>query len=187
MLKVISGKHRGRRIEVLDDKAVRPTSGRTRAAIFNILHHASFLEFDVITDAVVVDLFCGSGALGLEALSRGAAHVTFIDQNPKCLALIEQAAEKWGERSQVTTLRSDSTNIPPARKKCMLAFLDAPYRQGLTGKGLETLKKSGWLENGAVVVAETAKEEDYDLPEGFTLLDERVYNNTKVRFIGFAG
>lgn len=181
-MRIISGKHRGRRIEMSEKTEIRPTSGRTREAIFNILTHASFGRDGepLLIGKRVLDIFCGTGGLGLEALSRGAQHVTFIDRNTSSLALARSNAERFGEADNVSFIRSDSTNLPPAMYPCTVAFADPPYNQGMAEPALASLRRQGWLEPNAIVIIELSARELLHVPEGYELLDERKYGNSKV-------
>lgn len=181
-MRIISGKHRGRRIAMIDGNEIRPTSGRTREAIFNILTHGSFGRDgeSPLIGKRVVDIFCGTGGLGLEALSRGAAHVTFVDRNPQSLALARDNAEHFGELSSAAFIRSDSTQLPPATYPCTVAFADPPYDKGQAAPALASLRKNGWLEPNGLVVLELHHRELIHIPEGYEQLDERRYGNSKV-------
>jgi 16S rRNA (guanine966-N2)-methyltransferase len=187
MLKIISGKHRGRNVRTKESKSVRPTSGKARGAIFNILMHRQFEGFEdsPVIDRSVVDLFCGTGALGLEALSRGAAHVTFVDGSADSIALARDNARSMGEEPNTAFIRSDSTVLPLARRQCSLAFLDPPYNSGLAAKSLASLDKQGWLLPSAVVVAEISSRETLLPPEHFRIADERIYGNSKIIFLQY--
>lgn len=181
-MRIISGKHRGRRIAMAEGTDIRPTSGRTREAIFNILTHGSFGRNgeSPLVDKRVVDIFCGSGGLGLEALSRGAAHVTFIDRNPHSLSLARENAERFKETETTSFIRSDSTQLPPAPHPCTVVFADPPYNKGMAAPALESLRKNGWLEQNALVVLELSAHELLHIPAGYELMDERRYGNSKV-------
>lgn len=194
MMRIIAGKHRGRTIEVLAEKGLRPTTGKVREALFNLLKHGKFMkEPDFIQDdnpsllegRRVIDIFCGSGALGLEALSRGASHAVFVDQNTKVMALARSNAEKLHEEENCTFIRSDSTQLPKAVEPCMVAFLDPPYLSGLSHAGLKTLSANGWLERGAIVIVEQSKKEALKLPPDFYLVDERFYNLTRISLLQY--
>lgn len=193
-MKITGGKYRGKIIEASSGPGVRPTKGMIREAMFNILRHGRFLKNEdfvrdknnsLIEGRYVVDIFCGTGALGLEALSRGAAHVTLVDQNARALAVARQNVAHLREEIRVEIIRSDSTRLPPARQMCMLAFLDPPYNQGLAAKGLASLRDNGWLAHGAVVVVEHAKQEDIVAPGGFHVLDERRHDKTRVTMLQY--
>ena len=184
-MRIISGKHRGRRIAMHDNDDIRPTSGRTREAVFNILAHGDFREDGVslLEGARIIDIFCGTGALGLEALSRGAAHVTFVDKNPQSLALARQNVAHFKEEANVSFHRNDSTQLPPATLPCAIAFADPPYNKNMAKPALESLRKQGWLEPKAIVVLELSVHELIHLPEGYTLLSERRYGNSRIMIL----
>lgn len=181
MLRIFAGKHRGRKLQVFDNKQVRPTAGRTREAIFNILNHGRFGGDErFLDDCTVLDLYCGSGALGLEALSHGASHAVFIDMNPECLTIAKKNAEHMGEGGNVTVIRSDSSNPPPARFPCSLVFVDPPYGKKLLVPSIQNLAARGWLKEGSIIVAEMGKKEDIPEIDGFTRIDDRIYGRTHV-------
>ena len=186
-MRIVGGQHRGRTIKPPTGRDVRPTSDRTRESMFNILAHG-IDDFD-LSDISVLDLFCGTGALGLEAQSRGAGHATFIDSDAKSLALAKENAATIGEWRNVTLLKIDSRRLGPpplaAKAPCQLAFLDDPYGQKLTGPALLALVNNGWLADGAVVVVEVADKEPLEPPRHLKLLDERVYGAAKVMFLRY--
>lgn len=181
-MRIIAGKHRGRRIAMKDDADIRPTSSRTREAVFNILMHASFGRDgeSPIIGKRVLDIFCGTGGLGLEALSRGASHVTFIDRNPQSLALARENVTNFKEQDNATFIRSDSTQLPPATFPCTVAFADPPYDKGQAAPALKSLKSAGWLEKDAIVILEISTKDLVQLPEGFEQIDERKYGNSRI-------
>lgn len=182
MLKIIGGKHRGRVLEAPEGQNVRPTSSRAREALFNILAHANWHEDGTspLIDARVLDAFAGSGALGLEALSRGAAHVTFLDNDARSIKLIGDNLRLLGEVAAAKVVRADATRPPPAREFCDLVFLDPPYRSGLSGSALAALAEAGWLAPEAIVTVELAHNEDIVPPTGFEQIDERRYGAAKI-------
>jgi 16S rRNA (guanine966-N2)-methyltransferase len=186
-MRIVGGQHRGRTLKAPTGREVRPTSDRTRESMFNILAHG--IDDFELSDASVLDLFCGTGALGLEALSRGATHATFIDSDAKSLALAKENAATVGEWRNVTLLKIDSRRLGPpplaAKAPCSLAFLDAPYEQNLTGPALLTLVNNRWLAEGAIVVVEVAQMETLDPPRQLKLLNERVYGAAKVLFLKY--
>ena len=184
-MRIVGGKHRGRNLKAPEGQNVRPTSDRTREAVFNILAHG--IDGFSFQEASVVDLFCGTGALGLEALSRGAGHATFIDSDRASLALAKANAATLGEWRNVTLLKIESKRLAPpplaAKAPCQLAFLDAPYNQGLTQPALLALSNKGWLEAGSVVVVEVAEKELLEPPRSLEVLDERTYGAARVVFL----
>jgi len=186
MIRIIGGKHRGRSIATPEGLTTRPTSNRARESLFNILSHASWRSADVhggtspLIDARVLDAFAGSGALGLEALSRGAAHATFLDSDAMAIKLIGENLRKLGEAGAAKVVRADATRPPPSREGCDLAFLDPPYRSGLAGTALVALAANGWLNPGAIATVELAATEDLAPPPGFEAIDERRYGAAKI-------
>jgi len=123
-VRIVGGRHRGRPLAAPPGRIARPTADRAREALFNILAHAGDFDLD---GAVVADVFAGSGALGFEALSRGADHVFFLETHPAAVAAIRANAATLGEEARVTILRGDATRPPPAARACDLAVLDPPY------------------------------------------------------------
>ncbi len=182
MLKIVGGKHRGRALVAPDGTATRPTASRAREALFNILVHASWREDGTspLIDARVLDAFAGSGALGLEALSRGAAHVTFLDNDAKAIRLIGENVAKLGETAAAKVVRADAARPPSAREACDLVFLDPPYRSGQAAPALAALAQAGWVAPGAIVTVELAHNEDIVPPPGFEAIDERRYGAAKI-------
>lgn len=180
---IISGKHRGRRIESPEGRDIRPTTARIREAVFNILAHGKFSVKNLLPEARVADIFCGSGAMGLEAFSRGAAHVTFVDKSREALVALEHNLEKFGEAQNAALIRTDSSNLPPAAQPYDILLLDPPYHTGLGVNSLNTARKGGWLHDATVAVLEQAWREPVNLPEGYRLVDERKYGNTRIMML----
>ena len=181
-MRVTGGKHRGRRIEAGAGREVRPTAIRARQALFNILAHSPKLLADppLPAEARVVDVFAGTGALGFEALSRGASHVTFIDNDEAALSLIKRNAARLNETEQVSVLQRDATAPGHASVTCDLAFLDPPYRSGLAVLALSALAREAWLRPGTIAVVELAANEEFAPPEGFEIVETRVHGAAKV-------
>ena len=180
-MRIVGGKHRGRRLVAPGGRDTRPTTDRPRQAIFNILAHADWApEFE---GAAVVDAFCGTGALGLEARARGAAWCGFLDMGRPALDAVRANVEALHETANAQILRADAAKPPPAPRACMLAFLDPPYGQGLAPRALEGLLRTGWLAEGALAVVEVADRDPLPLPDGFSALDERRYGDTRVAFL----
>src|SRR5205085_9079060 len=130
MLKIVGGRHRGRSIAAPEGTTTRPTANRARESLFNILMHAGWGTDGTspLIGARALDAFAGSGALGIEALSRGAAHATFLDNDATAIRLIGENLRKIGEAANARVIRADATRPPTAREGCALAFLDPPYR-----------------------------------------------------------
>jgi len=181
-LRIVAGIHKGRALAAPKSNDIRPTSDRVREAMFNILSH-SIADFS-FTDARVLDLFAGTGALGLEALSRGAKFIQFIEHDAAARGLIRSNAETLGATGQVKIWRRDATNlsklegIPPFN----LAFLDPPYAKGLGDKALAELVDGGWLAEGAVIVLEEAKSTEISVPQELQIITTRDYGDTTARF-----
>jgi 16S rRNA (guanine966-N2)-methyltransferase len=182
MLKVVGGKHRGRSIATPEGDTTRPTSSRARESLFNILMHANWRDNGTspLIDARVLDAFAGSGALGIEALSRGAAHATFVDNDATAIKLIGENLRKLGETDVAKVIRADATRPPPSREACDLVFLDPPYRSGQAAQALTALAEAGWLKPGAIATVELANTEDLVPPPGFATIDERRYGLAKI-------
>ncbi|MEJ0044075.1 MAG: 16S rRNA (guanine(966)-N(2))-methyltransferase RsmD [Rhizomicrobium sp.] len=185
-MRITGGEFRGRPLAEPPDNRVRPTSDKVRQAIFNILAHNSF-GFD-LDGAKVIDLFAGTGALGLEALSRGASFALFVDDAAESRALIRTNVEALNLTGATKIWRRDATDLGPlgagAGGPFGLAFLDAPYRKGLSERAMASLAEGGWLAPGAAIVAETAADEALAAPAGFRALDARSYGETAVHIFG---
>ncbi len=182
-MRIIAGRLKGRALAAPADRTIRPTSDRLRETIFNILDHA----FDrPVEGARVIDLFAGTGALGLEALSRGAIQALFVDDGVAARALLRANLEALGVAGVSRIFRRDATKLGTAPGEPFgLAFLDPPYRQALAGKALHSLAAGGWLASGALCVVEEAEGVDLILPSGFTQLDQRAQGDTAVRFLRY--
>ena len=186
-MRVTAGKHRGRKLAVPAGREVRPTSDRARQALFNILEHGGLGDGggSPVRDAHILDAFAGSGALGLEALSRGAASATFMETAAPALDAIRRNVEACREEEKTEILRADATRPPRARTACNVIFLDPPYRQDLAAPALEALAKAGWLSQGAICCIEVAADEDFTPPEGFEELDERRYGAARIVLVRY--
>lgn len=166
--------------------ATRPTADRTRQALFNILEHG---VQDFSLDGVrVIDLFAGSGALGLEALSRGAGHCLFIDKDRAALAALNRNIETFNLASKTTVMGCDVRRLPPAQGSGVdhpvdLVFLDPPYGKELIMPGLILLRDRGWLRPGSLCVIEAGVGEKLETISGFDQLDERVYGAARITFL----
>lgn len=184
-MRITGGTLRGRTLVAPHNMAVRPTSDRTRQAIFNMLLHKDFgIGFD-LQGTRVLDLFAGTGALGIEALSHGAAWCLLVDDSAESRALQRENVEALKLTGVTRIWRRDATDLgtisPTAGGPFDLVFLDAPYNKGLTEKALASLR-TGWLAANALLVAETAATETCDAP-GYRILDERDHGETRVRFL----
>ncbi|MEI6556948.1 MAG: 16S rRNA (guanine(966)-N(2))-methyltransferase RsmD [Rhodospirillaceae bacterium] len=186
-MRVIAGSHRGRRLEAPPGDAVRPTAGRIREAVFNILAHGGWGPEggSALSGARVLDAFAGSGALGLEALSRGAAVCTFLDKDAAALDCARRNVALLGEAARATLIRADALRPPPAGLPATLAFLDPPYGRDLPGPALTALAEQRWFAAGALIVLETASRDAPPSLPFCEILDERRYRLTKIYFLRF--
>jgi len=183
-MRIVGGKHRGRRIEAPPGQNVRPTSDRAREALFNILIHGHLSADGTspLPGARVLDAFAGSGALGLEALSRGAAHALFIESDSKACTAIRANAKALCETANATVIPGDATKPAPCPgAPCSIVFLDPPYGSGLVEPALHALAARSWIASNAVCVVELAIDDGVTLPPAFTLIDDRRYG--KARFL----
>ncbi len=183
-MRIVGGRLRGRLLEAPASRAIRPTSDRLRELIFDILIHR---HAGVVEGARVVDLFAGSGALGIEALSRGAKFALFVDNGPEARALLRANVEVFALGGVTRIWRADATLLgkAPAGPPFTLAFLDPPYDKGLAGPALTGLVEGGWLAPGALVVIEESAEAEIGAPTALRIIDERVYGETKVVFLAY--
>jgi 16S rRNA (guanine966-N2)-methyltransferase len=185
-MRIVGGSHRGRRLAAPPGEAVRPTSDRAREALFNILSHGNFAASGIpFAGEAVLDAFAGTGALGLEALSRGAAEAFFIDNDRAALASLRRNIATLDEADRAHVLAGDATRPPRAPRPCALAFLDPPYRSGLAAPALAALAGLDWLMGGGLAIAEIAAREELLAPAGFTLIDERTYGAARLAFLRY--
>jgi 16S rRNA (guanine966-N2)-methyltransferase len=187
MIKIIGGKHRARAIETPHGSETRPTASRAREALFNIVMHAGWRDDGAspLVDANVLDAFAGSGAMGLEALSRGAAHVTFIDNDARAIKTIGDNLRTLKETANAKVVRADATRPPPSREAYDLVFLDPPYRSGAAVPALTALAEAGWIANGTIATVELANNEDMGDAAGFEQIDERRYGAAKILILKY--
>jgi 16S rRNA (guanine966-N2)-methyltransferase len=184
-LRIVGGAFRGRVLMAPMDRATRPTADRVREALFDILMSAALADGAADLGAfAVLDVFAGTGALGFEALSRGAARCAFIENDSNALAVIGENIRKLGVGERATLLRFDATKPPKPTAPFDLVFLDPPYRSGLAMPALDALAKRGWLAPGARAVIEIAAGEPFKLDGSpFAIADERKYGAAKLIFL----
>ncbi|MBL8579427.1 MAG: 16S rRNA (guanine(966)-N(2))-methyltransferase RsmD [Mesorhizobium sp.] len=182
-MRIVGGEFRGRPLATPRGQSIRPTTDRTREAVFNVLTHRFA---DKLEGARVLDLFAGTGALGLEALSRGAAHCLFIEESAEGRGLIRTNVESFGLVGRTKIFRRDATGLGDAGTIAPfdLLFADPPYGKGLGELALSSARKGGWLSPRALCVVEEASSALFTPGEGFSVLDQRNYGETTVRFIG---
>src|ERR1700756_3344856 len=181
-MRVVGGRLKGRNIAAPVSRDIRPTADRLREAVFNILIHA---YDDPIEGARVLDLFAGTGALGIEAVSRGAKFTLFVDNGAEARALLRSNVEALGLGGVTNLYRRDEIYLGPPLpvEPFSLVFLDPPYGKGLAEKALASLRDGGWLVQGALAVVEGAKAAGFAAPEGFEELERRVYDDTEFAFL----
>jgi len=184
-MRVVGGRLRGRALAGPKSQAIRPTADRLREALFNILAHA---YGDPVSGARVLDLFAGTGALGIEALSREAAFALFIDAGVEARALLRENVTALGLGGQSRVFRRDATKLGAmqAIAPFSLVFLDPPYGQGLAEESLASAREGGWLAPGALIVVEEAVRSRFAAPEHFEELERRSYDETEFVFVRVA-
>ena len=178
-LRIIGGRHRGRRLVAPSGLAVRPTGERAREALFSILEHGS----PPLRGSRFLDLFAGSGAVGLEALSRGATEVLLLDQAGSAIEAITANLETLGETGRARVLRADACRLGPAPHPFDIAFLDPPYGSGLLAPALHRLLTGGWLTADARIVGEIASREILPAVPGLLVEEERRYGAARFVFL----
>lgn len=183
-MRIIAGKHRGRPLARPPAMITRPTMDRVRESIFNMLAHADIDDkMDYVQDASVLDAFAGSGALGLECISRGARFVYFFDKNTRALATVRENVWSLQESESTKIMKADATKPPQAPQPMDLVLLDPPFGKNLTALCLPPLLQTGWINEKTLIVAEIAAKEELNLPENFTILRERTYGTAQVFFL----
>ncbi|MCB9948674.1 MAG: 16S rRNA (guanine(966)-N(2))-methyltransferase RsmD [Rhodospirillaceae bacterium] len=184
-MRLVGGRLKGRRLAVPAGLQVRPTAERVREAVFDILMHRDWGrgQASAVTGAVVLDAFAGTGAMGLEALSRGAAEVWLLEREPRVLAALRANLAAIGAPANAHALLGDATRPPRAKVRADLVFLDPPYRQGLAQPALAALASAGWLGPDTLTVMETARREAVPGLDGATIVDERTYGDTRILFV----
>jgi 16S rRNA (guanine966-N2)-methyltransferase len=177
-MRVVGGRFKGRNLASPSSREIRPTADRLRESLFNILAHA---YDDPIQGARVLDLFAGTGALGIEAISRGAAFALFVDNGTEARALLRNNVEALGLGGVTKVFRRDATRLGPAHpvEPFSLVFLDPPYRMNLAEKALASLRDGDWLTPGALLVVEEARAAEFVAPGGFQELERRAYDDTE--------
>ncbi len=185
-MRIVAGRFRGRSLKGPSGQAIRPTSDRLRETLFNVLAHA---YGDPVTDARVLDLFAGTGALGLEALSRGGRFCLFVEEGVEARSLLRTNIEALGVEGATRIFRRDATRLGPAKPQepFDLALLDPPYGKGLAEKALDSARAGGWLRTDALCVVEEAGGAEVGTPEGFETLEARQYGEAQLVFLRYAG
>jgi len=180
-MRIVGGRLRGRNLSAPKSNAIRPTADRLRESLFNILAHG---YGDPIADARVLDLFAGTGALGLETISRGAAFALFVDDGAEARALMRDNIETLGLGGVTRIFRRDATKLGPAHpiEPFTLVFLDPPYGHGLAEKALISAREGGWLAPETLIVVEE-KAAAFVPPPGFEQTERRAYDDTELIFL----
>jgi 16S rRNA (guanine966-N2)-methyltransferase len=181
-MRVVGGRLKGRNLASPASRDIRPTADRLRESVFNIVIHA---YDNPIEGARVLDLFAGTGALGIEAISRGAAFALFVDNGTEARALLRNNVEALGLGGVTKVFRRDATNLGPAHpvEPFALVFLDPPYAKGLAENALVSLRDGAWLKPSALLVVEEAKAAAFKAPDGFEELERRAYDDTEFVFL----
>ncbi len=181
-MRIVGGDLRGRTLATPRSQAIRPTTDRTREALFNVLAHR---HDDRLEGARVLDLFSGTGALGLEALSRGAAYCVFVEESAEGRGLVRENVEAFGLQGRTKIFRRDATALGPAGTlgEFRLLFADPPYGRGLGEKALRSAREGGWIGPGTLCVVEETADAVFEPGEGFEVVDERSYGDTTIRFV----
>ena len=187
-MRIIAGRLRGRSLAAPAGLDVRPTAERVREALFNVLAHNDYGPDDSppLQGARVIDAFAGTGALGFEALSRGAQHVTFFENDPTAHRALHANAAALGVTGEIAIVPSDATRPGPSLGAAALAFLDPPYDSGLAAPALAAFAAGGWLADGALAVVELAAKEAFSPPIGFETVDARRYGAARLIFLRHA-
>lgn len=175
-MRIIAGLYKGRKIDCPEGDKIRPTSDMLRSAVFNILQFR--VEWE---NSQVLDACCGTGAFGIEAISRGAKFVSFIDASRESLDVTKHNLTKLNVPLEKFDMMLHAIEaLPEARRRYDIIYLDPPYLKGLVPKGLKSLAAKNWIAEGAIILAEIAERDKIEMPPGFTLLDERKYGNSKL-------
>lgn len=186
-MRITGGTLRGRTLSAPADARVRPTSDKVRQAIFNILAHNDFACGFTLEGGRAADLFAGTGAMGIEALSRGARYCLFVEDAAESRALIRENVEAFHLTGATKIWRRDATDLGPmgagANGPFDLVFLDPPYRKNLVAPALASLRDGGWLAKDAILVCECAADEDVPSTDGFAVLDDRTYGETHISIL----
>lgn len=182
-MRIIAGQYRGRKLQTLPDESIRPTSSRSRESLFNILMHR-FKEdgTSLLTNARFADICCGSGAIGIEALSRGASDVTFVDHKSASLDITRRNIEALGLSHQAELLQYDVGTLPKTARPYTIIFTDPPYQSGLLPVIAERALNQGWLDAQTLFITEQQKREAPFEHASFLLTDERTYGNARLCF-----
>lgn len=184
-MKIIAGKYKGRNIITPEEFSSKPTKGIMREALFNILN-ANFIKEDgspIIQDCLFLDLCCGTGSIGFEALSRGAGKSIFIDTDKAVLETIRATAKIFGISDNCLPLRLDATKLPVAKEQCNVVFIDPPYKVNLISPMLISLYQQEWIASNSVVIFESSIFDEVEIPQYYEVIKERRYGKVKLTLL----
>ena len=185
-MRIVGGSLKGRRLLAPEGRTLRPTSDRAREALFNLLTQGRFIgEGNPLIGARVLDAFAGTGALGLEAISRGAAEAAFMEKDAQALQTLRANIKALGVEQKARVVPADVANPPGAVRPCDIILMDPPYNRDLSEPALLALTRGGWIAPGSLVALEVDRQEAITLPAGFQLLDERIYGKAKLIFLRY--
>lgn len=184
-VRIVGGKFRGASLSAPKSQSIRPTTDRTRESLFNILSHRDDVDFE---GARVIDLFAGTGALGFEALSRGATFALFIDEGAEARGLIRSNMERLKQNGNAKVFRRDATKLGNigTMQPFSVVFIDPPYEKGLGEKALNSLHVGAWLEDNAFVIFEESTKAEVEIPAFYRKCDQRIYGTSIVRLLQYA-
>ncbi len=185
LMRIVGGRHRGRRLTSPKSLSIRPTSDRARESLFSIIAHENYESLP--KGKTVLDVFAGTGALGFEALSRGAREVYFIEWSRSATKIIQQTACELDETSKIKLLICDAIQPGLATQSFELVLMDAPYMSGQSEPCLQALAEGGWLGEKCICCVELAKKEPFQASNGFTILDQRNYGAASIVILRWNG
>ena len=180
-MRIVGGRSRGNKLFTPQSVDTRPTTDRARESLFNLLEHGK--QAISLRDARVADIFAGTGAVGLEALSRGAAHCVFMENASPALKVLQANVTKCRAGDKAQILRADGLAPPPPPGPCDLLFLDPPYHRDFASAALAALDRAGWIAPGGMAVVQVHPREPLEVPEAYDKLDERKYGSTLFYFL----
>lgn len=187
-MRIVGGSRRGRKLAAPSGRALRPTSERAREALFNILTHRDLGPVS-LRHARVIDLYAGTGALGLEALSRGAGELIAVERDRAALGTLHRNIRTLDFEDEARVIEGDATHLRPAGARegeRDFAFLDPPYDEAVAPDALKSLADGGWLRPGAIAIVELGRKGDFLQPEGFSVLDDRTYGAARIVILRWA-
>ncbi|NRB10743.1 MAG: 16S rRNA (guanine(966)-N(2))-methyltransferase RsmD [Rickettsiaceae bacterium] len=184
-MRIIAGKHKNRVITTSKKFTYRPTTNKFRQALFSILNSPEFADEFPMSEAIVLDVYAGSGIIAFEAISRGAKLVTLIDNNKDHLKVAAEFAQKIGEAGKTSFLTLDALSLPKAKQQYNIIFIDPPYYNNMATLTIASLIKQGWLATKALIAVELAKTEDFEIPRELELIKKKIYGNNKLLILTY--